>query len=605
MSKLSSSVLVAALILGSGVSAGAALADPIGALDTPTAGQAVSGVVRVSGWVLDQAGMDKIELVVDGALRGSAEINIPRPDVIALFPTYADSPTRDPGFQTSFNARSLSVGPHIVSIRVTETGNTRAIDLATVSVFVAAAGSNQAPFGNIDSPADSTSGISGSFPITGWAADDSGAIDHIDFLVDGKIVAGAVGNGLPSNAFYGLTRPDVFALFPDVPNSFNSGFVANLDTTAFVDGVHIISVRAFDTQGASNVLGTRTVQIINNGSNLPPFGFLDLPLDKASLVCGPTVSTSCTPLEPAAPPPCTVSPCFPPGPTGTPPVPVSFYKNVVAGWALDVGSRLDLGQVSYVELLIDGVIIANTRRDCVRAGTILANCYGVNRPDVARAYPGYVNADNSGFLFLFALQQDPNNGLFDVLIPDPFGHPICAGLIGDGKHTIAIRAGDEKETVSQFSAISVDVLCDTGEFGDISAFGYIDSPLPLQFVKGLFSFSGWAFDYDNGGNSANVNGITQLDIDIDGQVVGTLFPPFASRPDVPANDFRVLPTFTATGPTAFVGWAFNFDTSTLSDSQHDLVVYAWDTPIPSSGRPSFRSEVGRRKFVVFNNTTTK
>jgi hypothetical protein len=229
----------------------------------------------------------------------------------------------------------------------------------------------------------------------------------------------------------------------------------------------------------------------------------------------------------------------------------------------------------------------------------------VNRPDVARAYPGYVNADNSGFLFLFALQQDPGNGLFDVLIPGAFGQPICAGFIAPGKHTIAIRAGDEKETVTQFAAISVDAVCDTGTFADQSAFGYIDSPSPLQFVKGVFSFSGWAFDYDNGSAAANVNGITRLDIDVDGQVVGSLFPPFASRPDVPANDFRVPSTFISTGPTAFVGWAFNFNTANLSDTQHDLVVYAWDTPDPASGRPSFRSEIGRRKFVVFNNTGPK
>ena len=123
----------------------------------------------------------------------------------------------------------------------------------------------------------------------------------------------------------------------------------------------------------------------------------------------------------------------------------------------------------------------------------------------------------------------------------------------------------------------------------------------MQFVKGIFGFSGWAFDYDNGTAAANVNGITQLDISLDGQVIGSLFPPYASRPDVAANDFRVLPTLTPTGPTAFVGWAFNADTTRISDGQHDLVVYAWDTPDAASGRPSFRSEIGRRKFVVFNN----
>lgn len=597
MPKLLSSVLTA-VFLGVGLSGSAALADPIGALDTPTAGQTVSGVVSVSGFVLDFAGVDKVELWVDGLLRNRAETNIPRPDVLALFPAYINSPTRDSGFMTSLNARSLSAGPHLVTIKVTETGNSSVFDLATVTVLVASAGSNQAPFGNIDSPSDSQTGISGSFGISGWAADDSGVIDHIDFLVDGRIVAGAVGRGQPSTAIYGLPRPDVFALFPDVPNSFNSGFLANVDTTALVDGVHVISVRAFDGQGSSNVLGTRTVQVINNGSNLPPFGFLDVPLDKSSILC----SSSDSPFVLAATCP---QPCFPSGADDGLAVPASFYKSVVAGWALDVGSRLDRGQVSYVELLIDGEIIVNTRRDCIRASGILANCYGVNRPDVARAFPGYVNADNSGFLFLFTLVQDPGSGLLSIIVPDSLGRPTVAGFTTSGKHTIAVRAGDEKETVTQFGAISVDVLCDTGVFADQPAFGYIDVPTDLQFVKGVVAFSGWAFDYDNGGNSPWVNGITRLDIDVDGTVVGSIASPFFLRSDVPANDFRVPSTPLTAPPAAFVGWRFVFDTGTLSDTQHDLVVYAVDTANPATGRPAFRSEVGRRRFVVFNNTSTK
>ncbi len=454
---------------------------------------------------------------------------------------------------------------------------------------------NQDPFGSIDSPGASQTGISGSFPVSGWAADDSGVIDHIDILVDGKIVAGAN---------VGLTRPDVFAVFPDVPNSYNSGFVANIDTTAFVDGVHVISARAFDGEGASGVLGSRTVQIINNGASLPPFGFLDAPLDTASILCSsddPFVdATSCPESS------------FPAG------VAVSFYKNVVSGWALDVGSRLDNGQVSFVELLIDGVIIANTRRDCVRTGNVMANCYGISRSDVARAYPGYVNATNSGFLFLFSLERDCSNwpetipcplevgnGLFSVLVPDPFGFPVVAGLVASGKHTISIRVGDEKETVTQIAAISVDVLCDVGVFGDRPAFGFIDAPTPLQFLKGTVTFSGWAFDYDNGGQARWVNGIQRVEIEIDGKVVGTVSAPLFARADVPANDCRVPATPFTVGPVAFVGWALNVDTGTLTDTQHDLVVFAVDTPDPTTGRPSFRSEIGRRKFVVFNNNPTK
>jgi hypothetical protein len=460
------------------------------------------------------------------------------------------------------------------------------------------------PFGFIDFPAPGQQGLSGSVPVIGWVADASGVINHVDFLVDGRVVAGSVGSGLPSTALFGTPRPDVFAAFPNIPNSFNSGFVANIDTTAFIDGVHVITVRAFNGAGVANTLDARTVQIINNGSTLPPFGFMDFPLDKASILCNPPAAAIPPPPPPGGCPSPPVPPCIPGQPPPSP-QPLSFYKNVVSGWALDVGSRLDKGQVSYVELLLDGNIIVNSHRDCARTSNFLVNCYGVNRPDVARAYSGYVNADNSGFFFAFALQQDPFNGLLDIIVPNSVLQPTLAGFTTSGKHTLAIRAGDEKETVTQIAVISVDVLCDLGSFGDQPAIGYIDVPTDLQFMKGVVTFSGWAFDFDNGGQASNINGVTRIDIDVDGQVVGTLFPPFRSRPDVPANDFRVPATLTDTGPTAFVGWAFTFDTGRLSDSQHDLVVYVVDTPNAVTGRPAFRTEIGRRKFVVFNNTPTK
>jgi hypothetical protein len=594
MSRLSSWLRIIFVILV-GLPAAAAAADPMGALETPSAGQVVSGVIPVSGYVLDFAGVDRVELFVDGVLRSRARIDIPRPEVIALFPSYASSPTSDPGFATSLNTTSLSSGPHLVTIRVTETGNTKTFDIATVTVFVSTANANAVPFGALESPGSDGVVLSGSFPITGWAVDDSGTIDHIDFLVDGNVVAGSVGVGRSGSALYGIPRPDIFALYPDVPNSFNSGFLANIDTTAFQDGVHRVSVRAFDSQGGSNLLGTRTVMITNVGTTLAPFGFLDAPQDEGSLFC-----SSEDPFVDAATCP---EPCFPSGLDGLA-VPSSFYKNFATGWALDVGARDDRRQVSYVELMLDGAIIANSKRDCVRTGRVFANCYGVSRPDVARAFPGYANADNSGFSFLFTLVPDPGNGLFAIVRPDATGAPVVGGFTGAGKHKLSIRVGDE-DTATQIASITVDALCDSSRFEDHAPIGYIDFPTRLQFVKGVTTFSGWAFDQDNAGQAPWVNGIKRMEIEIDGQLAGVIVAPLIARADVPANDFRVPATPFTPGPVAFVGWAFTFDSGNLSDAAHDLVVYAVDSADPVTGRPSFRSEIGRRKFIVFNNNGTK
>jgi hypothetical protein len=554
--------LAALLFVGAGLLAPSISAQPIGVIDQPIGGQHVSGVVKVTGWVLDFNAVDRIELLVDGTVVNRADIGLPRADVLEVFPTYYNSATPNPGFVSAFLANRFGNGPHAVTIRVTESnGATFTIGPTTVIVDNTV---NQAPFGYIDIPAAETlEGTDGPLPVSGWALDDEN-VDHIDFLVDGGIVAGAVGRGLPSTAIYGTTRPDVQAAFPDVPNSLYSGFQANIDTTKLINGIHLFSVRVTDNRGASRVIGTRTVQVINNGANLAPFGQIDFPLDKSSLFC--------TTINVGIPSPCTPDVC-------------GFQlTNIVAGWALDVGARLDAGQVSYVELLLDGAIIANTRTDCVQFGQSLVNCYGINRPDVARNYSGYVNADNAGYLFSFGLLRSSTDPSGLIAITVPTADPTIFNIVGytrSGKHTLAVRVGDEEETVTQLGAMSVDVLCDPSG-ADFPAFGYIDTPSDYQFINGIFTVFGWAFDF---------NGVQRIEVDVDGQVVGNATYGL-SRPDVPRIDPRV--------PSVSVGFAFNLDTTRLSDSEHDLVIYVVDQQFGTPGR----TEIGRRKFVVDNNVLT-
>ncbi len=569
-----------ALLIGVGLLfAQAASADVIGAIDTPTENQTVSGVVRVSGFALDFNPISKIEILIDGVVVNQADLDIPRADVLQVFPNYVGSPTANPGFLSSFLARNYGNGLHSLTVKVTES-TTAVTVLGPVSVNVDN-NINQAPFGYIDIPGpNGTEGANGSFPVTGWAVDDQD-IDHIDFLVDAEVVAGAVGRGQPGSAVFGSPRPDVYAAFPDfpgpAPKSLYSGFIANIDTTRFLDGLHVITVRATDNQGLSRVIGTRTVQVENNALNLTPFGHIDFPLDKASLLCS-------APAPPSCPSPCTQPQ-------------TSDIPNLTKGWALDTGARLDKGQVAYVELLIDGVIIANTRKDCVLSGGTFFNCYGVNRPDVAELFPGYVNADNAGFTFVYYFRQNPASGQFDILIPNSTPSIsltpslTAVGILTSGKHTMSVRVGDDHDTVIELGAMSFDVLCDLTN-GDIPAIGYIDLPQVYQFVQGITPVFGWAFDFN--GIHTNSSGVVDgVLVDIDGQVVASATYGLL-RKDVPANDPRVS--------TDRTGFLYNLDTTKLTDGEHEVVVYVVD----SSGQvnpPSLfrRTEIGRKKFVVQNN----
>src|SRR5712692_5088205 len=150
MSKRAPSLL-AALLAAAGLCASVANAQPIGAVDSPTPGQTVSGVVAVVGFVLDFNRVERVDLFVDGVFRNRAALNLPRIDVLEIFPSYANSPTSNPGFITSFNARALSSGPHLISVRVTETENARTFELGSLMVTVDAT-INQAPIGFVDVP---------------------------------------------------------------------------------------------------------------------------------------------------------------------------------------------------------------------------------------------------------------------------------------------------------------------------------------------------------------------------------------------------------------------------------------------------------------------
>ncbi|HWC64688.1 MAG TPA: hypothetical protein VG777_01295, partial [Thermoanaerobaculia bacterium] len=193
------------VVLCLAVTSAARASTAFGNVDSPRSGATVYGVVAVQGWVLDVNAVDNIQILVDGACPNAdvggtctADLNLPRVDVLNAFPTYAGSPTARPGFIGSFvtgsGAGQVSDGAHTVTVIATETDDpTNPVTIASIPVVVDTS-INQPPFGWIDIPtADPTvvEAANSAFPVVGWAIDDR-SVDHIDFLVDGQIVAGAV-----------------------------------------------------------------------------------------------------------------------------------------------------------------------------------------------------------------------------------------------------------------------------------------------------------------------------------------------------------------------------------------------------------------------------
>jgi N-acetylmuramoyl-L-alanine amidase len=484
----------------------------IGFIEKPAAGQTVSGMVLVQGWALDPDQVARVDLYVDDQFQHSANINIPRIDVIEAYPDWEGIHTRKPGFQTGFLASRFSNGTHTIHAIVTTSEN-RSFEIGRREVTINNT-INQSPFGAVDIPdTSSVVDVNGSFPVVGWAADTDG-IARVEIVVDDLTL---------QSAMYGDERPDVANAFPDLPAARFSGYVAYVDTSRIQDGVHRVLVRAIDRLGMQKILGSRTVQLFNSTNNLRPFGYLDEPRRDAELWgnCG------------GAPPP--VSPN------------VDFGNKItlVKGWALDLGTREDTGRVAYAELMVDGVPWYSTD-DCAFVAELGAkvNCYGLTRFDVARYYPTYADAPNSGFLFTL-----------DVGTLIKLGVPV-------GRHVLKVRVGDQEQTFAEIpgtSGIPVTFSCIDQE-NNYPSVGYIDFPTPMEFLSGTVTFHGWALE--ESGTVQNV------EIMVDGQFMG-----FATyglvRPDV-------RDAYPTVRNSIYSGWRFNIDTTQFGDGRHRLSVVVLD-----------------------------
>ena len=106
---------------------------PFGALDQPTADQAVGGAVTVSGWVLDNKGVVLVEALVDGVAVGSLPVTVERPDVCQTWPGYGMCDKV--GFSGTVDLSGATKCAHLLEIRAKDgDGNQRVIERVRVVV---------------------------------------------------------------------------------------------------------------------------------------------------------------------------------------------------------------------------------------------------------------------------------------------------------------------------------------------------------------------------------------------------------------------------------------------------------------------------------------
>ncbi|HXY47854.1 MAG TPA: Ig-like domain-containing protein [Terriglobales bacterium] len=97
---------------------------PFQNLDQPAPGATLSGVVSVSGWAFDDVMVAKVEVLMDGVADGVADYGQSRPDVAQAYPNLTPV---NVGFSYSLSTTKFSNGPHVLTIRATDTSNNVAI----------------------------------------------------------------------------------------------------------------------------------------------------------------------------------------------------------------------------------------------------------------------------------------------------------------------------------------------------------------------------------------------------------------------------------------------------------------------------------------------
>jgi hypothetical protein len=240
---------------------------PFGSFDTPIHGSTVYSSIPVTGWALDDYGIDSVKIYRE---QGNTLVYIgegvfvegARPDVEALYPGYPNNTKAGWGYLMMTNLFPGSGNGTVVihAVATDVAGKTTTLGTKTIHCDNASA---VKPFGTIDTPAPGGPASGSHFINWGWVLTPQP--NHID--TDGaaiNVYVDGVNLGHPN---YNIYRSDIAALFPGFANSNGAAGYFYLDTTTFVNGLHTIQWTTTDSGGNNDGIGSRYFSISNTGNS--------------------------------------------------------------------------------------------------------------------------------------------------------------------------------------------------------------------------------------------------------------------------------------------------------------------------------------------------
>ncbi|ANZ99219.1 hypothetical protein BFC22_03470 [Carnobacterium divergens] len=190
-------------------------------VDKITNGTIISNIHEISGWALSRNGVQKIEILIDGQLSGTANLGEVRNDVYNAYPEFNN---KNSGYSYQLDTSKISEGNHRLTVRMIDsTGAIKSNDYEVVKPEVKILSHLEEPTNN--------KVVNGRIQIKGWAVATE-KIKDVVIQVDEKIVGQAI---------YGKNRPDVNKVYPEF-NESNGGYEYQLDTDTLKSGNHQLKV---------------------------------------------------------------------------------------------------------------------------------------------------------------------------------------------------------------------------------------------------------------------------------------------------------------------------------------------------------------------------
>jgi len=244
-------------------------ANPFGSFDTPVDGSTVMSSIPVTGWALDDIGIDKVTIwrnAVTG--EGSGEIYIgdavqvegPRPDVEQAFPTYPMSYKGGWGYMLLTNMLpNGGNGPFTLHAYAKDLAG-RQVKLGSKTITCDNAHAVK-PFGAIDTPGQGGEATGSNFRNQGWALTPM----PNQIPTNGSTISVWINGQNIGNVIYNIYRLDIATLFPGYANSSGAMGCLDFDTRTYESGLHTIQWVATDNAGNTDGIGSRYFYIQNAG----------------------------------------------------------------------------------------------------------------------------------------------------------------------------------------------------------------------------------------------------------------------------------------------------------------------------------------------------